>query len=64
MIGTQSDTLYCEYPTCHHVGQVYTARLWPCGDVIEYVRCNMHRTLDAVVPVVRGRRVSTMRVTR
>ena len=55
MNHVEHDTLTCEYPTCHAIGQLYTARMWPSGDALEYVRCNAHTLLDVVVPVVHGR---------
>ena len=55
----ESDTLICEHPSCRVSGQLLTARLWPCGDSIEYVRCASHTLLDTVVATVGARRVST-----
>ena len=46
--GHTYDTLVCEHPSCHAVGMLMTERLWPCGDVIEYVRCAAHGLLDSV----------------
>ena len=53
--NVDTDTLICEYPTCHSVGQLCVTRMRPSGDTVEYVRCNVHTLLDVVVPVVHGR---------
>ena len=53
--------LICEYPTCHAIGQLCVTRMWPSGDTVEYVRCNVHALLDVCIPVVHGVRKAAHR---